>query len=154
MEYSSADEGSGRVAADPSVRQSRCTAAVQMQTKRSNADNQALAGQMKCSRAAIDEVQQCSGSAVGQIEEQQCSSKAAQEQAINKERPDGLHRNRRARATLQYVTAVCETGSSEAGKRVASFSCATQGGKQVRFYFRQGTPVQARSTLSIRFPAG
>ena len=32
-----------------------------------------------------------------------------------------------------------ETGGSEASKRVSIFSFATQGGKQVSFYFRQGT---------------
>ena len=31
-----------------------------------------------------------------------------------------------------------ETGISEASKRVSIFSFATQGGKQVSFYFRQG----------------
>ena len=46
-----------------------------------------------------------------------------------------------------------ETGISEASKRVSIFSFATQGGKQVSFYFRQGNWVQAREA-QIRFPAG
>ena len=46
-----------------------------------------------------------------------------------------------------------ETGISEASKRVSIFSFATQGGKQVSFYFRQGTWVQAQDA-QIRFPAG
>ena len=46
-----------------------------------------------------------------------------------------------------------ETGISEASKRVSIFSFATQGGKQVSFYFRQGNWVQARDA-QIRFPAG
>jgi len=46
-----------------------------------------------------------------------------------------------------------ETGGSEASKRVSIFSFATQGGKQVSFYFRQGNWVQARDA-QIRFPAG
>ena len=46
-----------------------------------------------------------------------------------------------------------ETGISEASKRVSIFSFATQGGKQVSFYFRQGNWVQARDP-QIRFPAG
>jgi hypothetical protein len=46
-----------------------------------------------------------------------------------------------------------KTGISEASKRVSSFSFATQGGKQVSFYFRQGNWVQAREA-QIRFPAG
>ena len=45
-----------------------------------------------------------------------------------------------------------ETGISEASKRVSIFSFATQGGKQVSFYFRQGNWVQAREA-QIRFPA-
>ena len=45
-----------------------------------------------------------------------------------------------------------ETGISETNKRVSIFSFATQGGKQVSFYFRQGNWVQARET-QIRFPA-
>mgnify|MGYP000435555636 CR=1 FL=1 len=45
------------------------------------------------------------------------------------------------------------TGISEASKRVSIFSFATQGGKQVSFYFRQGNWVQAREA-QIRFPAG
>jgi len=46
-----------------------------------------------------------------------------------------------------------ETGISEASKRVSIFSFATQGGKQVSFYFRQGNWVQAQDA-QIRFPAG
>ena len=46
-----------------------------------------------------------------------------------------------------------ETGISETSKRVSIFSFATQGGKQVSFYFRQGNWVQARDA-QIRFPAG
>ena len=46
-----------------------------------------------------------------------------------------------------------ESGISEASKRVSIFSFATQGGKQVSFYFRQGNWVQARDA-QIRFPAG
>ena len=46
-----------------------------------------------------------------------------------------------------------ETGISEASKRVSIFSFATQGGKQVSFYFRQRNWVQAREA-QIRFPAG
>ena len=48
-----------------------------------------------------------------------------------------------------------KTGISEASKRdqVSIFSFATQGGKQVGFYFRQGNWVQAREA-QIRFPAG
>ena len=46
-----------------------------------------------------------------------------------------------------------ETRISEASKRVSIFSFATQGGKQVSFYFRQGNWVQAREA-QIRFPAG
>ena len=46
-----------------------------------------------------------------------------------------------------------KTGISEASKRVSIFSFATQGGKQVSFYFRQGNWVQAREA-QIRFPAG
>ena len=46
-----------------------------------------------------------------------------------------------------------ETGISEASKRVSIFSFATQGGKQVSFYFRQGNWVQAREA-QIRFSAG
>jgi hypothetical protein len=45
-----------------------------------------------------------------------------------------------------------ETGISEASKRVSIFSFATQGGKQVSFYFRQRNWVQAREA-QIRFPA-
>ena len=45
-----------------------------------------------------------------------------------------------------------ETGISEASKRVSIFSFATQGGKQVSFYFRQRNWVQAREAR-IRFPA-
>ena len=45
------------------------------------------------------------------------------------------------------------TGISEASKRVPIFSFATQGGKQVSFYFRQRNWVQAREA-QIRFPAG
>ena len=37
-----------------------------------------------------------------------------------------------------------KTGISEASKRVSIFSFATQGGKQVSFYFRQRNWVQAR----------
>ena len=43
-----------------------------------------------------------------------------------------------------------ETGISEASKRVSIFSFATQGGKQVSFYFRQRNWVQAREA-QIRF---
>ena len=46
-----------------------------------------------------------------------------------------------------------KTGISEASKRVSIFSFATQGGKQVSFYFRQRNWVQAREA-QIRFPAG
>ena len=46
-----------------------------------------------------------------------------------------------------------ETGISEASKRVSIFSFATQGGKQVSFYFRQGNWVQALEA-QIRLPAG
>ena len=46
-----------------------------------------------------------------------------------------------------------ETGISEASKRVSIFSFATQGGKQVSFYSRQGNWVQAQDA-QIRFPAG
>ena len=46
-----------------------------------------------------------------------------------------------------------ETGISGASKRVSVFSCATQGGKQVSFHFRQRNWVQAREA-QIRFPAG
>ena len=46
-----------------------------------------------------------------------------------------------------------KTGISEASKRVSIFSFATQGGKQVSFYFRQRNWVQARDA-QIRFPAG
>ena len=46
-----------------------------------------------------------------------------------------------------------KTDISEASKRVSIFSFATQGGKQVSFYFRQGNWVQAREA-QIRFPAG
>ena len=45
------------------------------------------------------------------------------------------------------------TGISESSKRVSIFSFATQGGKQVSFYFRQGNWVPAREA-QIRFPAG
>ena len=45
-----------------------------------------------------------------------------------------------------------KTGISEASKRVSIFSFATQGGKQVSFYFRQRNWVQAREA-QIRFPA-
>ena len=45
-----------------------------------------------------------------------------------------------------------KTGISEASKRVSLFSFATQGGKQVSFYFRQRNWVQAREA-QIRFPA-
>ena len=45
------------------------------------------------------------------------------------------------------------TGISEASKRVPIFSFATQGGKQVSFYFRQGNWVQTRNA-QIRFPVG
>ena len=45
------------------------------------------------------------------------------------------------------------TGISEASTRVPIFSFATQGGKQVSFYFRQRNWVQAREA-QIRFPAG
>jgi hypothetical protein len=44
-------------------------------------------------------------------------------------------------------------GVSEASKRVSIFSFATQGGKQVSFYFQQRNWVQAREA-QIRFPAG
>ena len=43
-------------------------------------------------------------------------------------------------------------GISEASKRVPIFSFATQVGKQVSSYFRQGNWVQAREA-QIRFPA-
>ena len=46
-----------------------------------------------------------------------------------------------------------KTGISEASEKVSIFSFATQGGKQVSFYFRQGNWVQARDA-QIRFPAG
>ena len=46
-----------------------------------------------------------------------------------------------------------ETGISEASKRVSLFSFATQGGKQVSFYFRQGNWVQALEA-QIRLPSG
>ena len=47
------------------------------------------------------------------------------------------------------------TGISEASKRVSFFSFATQGGKQVSFYFPQRNWVQAREAQTrIRFPAG
>jgi len=46
-----------------------------------------------------------------------------------------------------------KTGISEASKRVSIFSFATQGGKQVSFYFRQRNWVQVREA-QIRFPAG
>ena len=46
-----------------------------------------------------------------------------------------------------------ETGISEASKRVSIFSFATQGGKQVSFYFRQANWVQARNA-QIWFHAG
>jgi hypothetical protein len=46
-----------------------------------------------------------------------------------------------------------ETGISESSKRVSIFSFATQGGKQVSFYFQQGNWVPAREA-QIRFPAG
>jgi len=46
-----------------------------------------------------------------------------------------------------------KTGIFEASKRVSIFSFATQGGKQVSFYFRQRNWVQAREA-QIRFPAG
>ena len=46
-----------------------------------------------------------------------------------------------------------KTGISEASNRVSIFSFATQEGKQVSFYFRQGNWVQAREA-QIRFPAG
>jgi hypothetical protein len=45
------------------------------------------------------------------------------------------------------------TGISESSKRVSIFSFATQGGKQVSFYIRQGNWVPAREA-QIRFPAG
>ena len=46
-----------------------------------------------------------------------------------------------------------KTGISEASKKVSIFSFATQGGKQVSFYFRQRNWAQAREA-QIRFPAG
>jgi hypothetical protein len=45
-----------------------------------------------------------------------------------------------------------KTGISEASKRVSIFPFATQGGKQVSFYFRQGNWIQARDA-QIQFPA-
>ena len=42
------------------------------------------------------------------------------------------------------------TGISEASKKVPIFSFATQGGKQMSSYFRQGNWVQAREA-QIRF---
>ena len=47
------------------------------------------------------------------------------------------------------------TGISEpeASKRDPIFPFATQGGKQMSFYFRQGNWVQAREA-QIQFPAG
>jgi hypothetical protein len=46
-----------------------------------------------------------------------------------------------------------ETGISETSKRVSIFSFATQGGKQMSVYFRQGNWVPVREA-QIRFPAG
>ena len=63
------------------------------------------------------------------------------------------------RVTLS-VLAICTvrlrgmgTGISEVSKRVPILPFATQGGKQVSSYFRQGNWVQARDA-QIRFPAG
>ena len=58
---------------------------------------------------------------------------------------------RRALHTVRHRE--MKTGISEASKRVSIFSFATQGGKQVSFYFRQRNWVQAREA-QIRFPAG
>jgi len=60
------------------------------------------------------------------------------------------------RVSTQVITVLhreMKTGISEASKRVSIFSFATQGGKQVSFYFRQRNWVQAREA-QIRFPAG
>ena len=66
-------------------------------------------------------------------------------------RPSLLHVN--LRRLLGPGSMSMETGISEASKRVSIFSFATQGGKQVSFYFRQRNWVQAREA-QIRFPAG
>ena len=46
-----------------------------------------------------------------------------------------------------------DTGISEASMRVSIFSFATQGGKQVSSYFRQGNWVQAREARTGSDPA-